>query len=132
MFKIRARIWWLTAGLFLFISVMGLCAHTFGWYHKYWFADIVLHTLSGGMFALFWLGLSYKEKYKSKLILLLTLTMAGVFGSYIWELWEFGGAYILPGIAIAYAPNLSDALGDIACGMFGALVVAITYLAKNK
>lgn len=99
-----------------------------GWYQEYWFTDIILHTLSGGMFGLFWVWFTYKEAYRSKFIFLVTVTMAGVFGSFFWELWEFGGAYILPGIAIAYEPNLADSLGDIACGMLGAFVVSLVYI----
>jgi hypothetical protein len=125
MFKTRTRIWWQTAVLFAIISVIGLCAHAFGWYQEFWYMDIILHTLSGVMFGLFWLGLTYKEKIESNFISLLTITMAGVFGSFLWELWEFGGAYILPGIAIAYTPDLADSLGDIACGMGGAFVLAV-------
>lgn len=124
MFETRNHIWWSTAVLLAIISILGVCAHSLGWYHEYWFADIFLHTLSGVMFAFFWIALSYDETHTSKLIFLVTLTMAGVVGSYFWELWEFGGAYILPGIAIAYEPNLADSLGDIACGMVGAMVVA--------
>lgn len=127
MFKTRTHIWWSTAGLFTIISAIGLCARMFGWYDEYWCTDVVLHTLSGGMFGLFWLGLTFEENYKSKFILLLTLAMAGVFGSYIWELWEFCGTWILPGIAIAYVPMLGDSLSDMACGMFGALIIALTY-----
>ncbi|MEO6536218.1 MAG: hypothetical protein ABIT47_00865 [Candidatus Paceibacterota bacterium] len=132
MLKTRTRIWWSTAVLLAFISVAGLCAHALGWYQEYWFADVILHTLSGGMFGLFWLGLTYKEEYKSKLIFILTITMAGVFGSYFWELWEFGGAYILPGIAIAYLPDLADTLSDIACGMCGALIVGVMYFLQTS
>ena len=127
MLDTRAHLWWSTAGLLALISVLGLCARLLGWYHEYWFTDVILHTLSGSMFALFWLGLSFKETYTSKLIFFLTLAMVGVFGSYFWEVWEFGGTYLLPGIAIAYEPNLGDALSDIACGMFGALAVALVY-----
>jgi hypothetical protein len=132
MFETRIRIWWWTTGMLATISIIGLCARTFGWYHEYWFTDVFLHTLSGAMFALFWLGLSFGEKYQSKAILSLTLAMAGVFGSYFWELWEFGGAYILPGIAIAYVPDLGDSLGDIACGMFGGLIIALIYSLKTS
>ncbi|HUQ29901.1 MAG TPA: hypothetical protein VM103_00030 [Candidatus Paceibacterota bacterium] len=127
MFISRTRLWWSTAGLLAFISVIGLFARQLGWYHEYWFTDVILHTLSGAMFALFWLGLSFEEKYKSKIVFFLTLAMAGVFGSYFWEVWEFGGIYILPEVAIAYIPNLSDSLSDIACGMLGALIIALTY-----
>jgi hypothetical protein len=126
----RTRLWWSTVGLLAIISVIGLCARLLGWYQEYWFTDVILHTLSGGMFALFWLSLSFEEKYRSKVIFFLTLAMAGVFGSYFWEVWEAGGTYILPGVAIAYEPNLSDTLNDIACGMFGALVIALIYWPK--
>lgn len=124
----RTHIWCITAVLFTIICVGGICAHTLGWYHEFWFADIVLHTLSGVMLGLFWIGLTYKETVRSNLVFLLAVVMAGVFGSYVWELWEFGGAYILPGIAIAYAPDLRDCLSDIACGMVGGLLVGGIYL----
>lgn len=127
MFASRTRLWWSAAGLLAIISVIGLFARLLGWYHEYWFTDVVLHTLSGGVFALLWLGLSFEEDYRSKVISFLTLAMAGVFGSYFWEVWEAAGTYILPGIAIAYEPNLGDALSDIACGMFGALMVGFAY-----
>lgn len=132
MFNKRIRLWWSTVGLLALISVMGLCARLFGWYHEYWFTDVILHTLSGGMFALLWLSLSFGEKYKSKVIFFLTLAMAGVFGSYFWELWEFGGTYILPGIAIAYIPNLGDSLSDIACGMVGAVITALACWPRSR
>ncbi len=132
MFKIRSKIFGVTSVLFIAISILGVCAHSLGWYQDYWYADIILHTLSGIMFALFWIGSTYNETPKSKLSYLISIVMAGVFGSYLWELWEFGGAYILPGIAIAYTPNLADSLGDIVCGMFGALFIAGIYWFNSK
>lgn len=131
MFETRKRIWYVTAGLFAIICVIGLCARLFGWYDHYWFTDVILHTLAGGMFGLFWLGLTYGEYSNSRFIFLLTVAMAGVFGSYLWELWEFCGTYILPGIAIAYVPMLGDSLSDMACGMLGALIVGFMYWLKK-
>jgi hypothetical protein len=132
MFKTRRSLWWSAAGLTAVVAIVAFFARLLGWYGAYWFTDVILHTISGVTLAFFWLALTYKEKYASKFTFFLTLAMAGAFGSYFWEVYEYIGIYFVPEAAAFYVPELGDSLGDIGCGILGALAVALIYWPKAR
>ncbi len=122
----------LTKALIIFIAVWlgAFISRKTGYYNSFWFTDILLHILSGVGFGFIFLALLNNQKV-SKLVLSLSLVSFCVFGSYIWELWEFSGWRLIPSDLPFYNPILSDSLGDIACGMGGGLLVIIYLFLKN-
>ena len=98
------------------------------YYGDYWFADIILHVSAGVALALFWIGLAGKPKKKSEYV---SVVLFAVFGSFLWEIWEFTGLHVIPDKLI-YKPTLSDSLGDIVSGMSGGLIVSVISWLKSK
>lgn len=99
-----------------------------GWYSEYWFTDITLHTISG-----VWLALLAISFLKDRgFILLVSATSFAVFGSVLWEFWEFAGWRLTPAQVPFYIPQLPDTLGDICCGMVGGFVVSLVIVLFSR
>lgn len=113
------------------IAISAKLARSYGWYSNYWYTDILMHILAGVMFGLFWLGLTRTKSYNNRLSLYGSIVMAAVFGSFVWEIWELYGNKFFPTFTVHYIGTLSDALSDIACGLFGGILLAIAHSIKN-
>lgn len=114
--------------LFAVVGIGTLLCRSFGWYNEYWFADIVLHTLSGLGFGFAWLWLCRGRV--PALIAGIGAIGFACLGSVIWEWWEFFGWHITPSHARFYIPELGDTLGDIACGVLGGIISSFSYRKK--
>lgn len=118
--------------IFLLVIVGSLLARAYNWYHLYWYADIILHTLSGVALGLVWLWLS-KERGSSSLFVIILGTIGfAILGSVLWEFWEFAGWRITPSHVRFYIPELGDTLGDILCGAIGGLISTMSTLLRKK
>lgn len=114
--------------LFVLVGIVTLVTRHFGWYNVYWFADVILHTVSGIAFGLMWIGVQ-ERKSQTLLTLLLGTTSFATLGSVLWEFWEFAGWRITPSHARFYIPELGDTLSDVFCGIIGGLLIALILLA---
>jgi hypothetical protein len=114
---------------FAFVALGSFVSRHMGWYNSYWFTDIVLHTVSGVAFSLIWLGIARRS---ANLISLLGGVSFAVFGSVLWEFWEFGGWKLIGRLTPFYVPQLADTLGDISCGMIGGLLIALIVVLKRR
>lgn len=115
--------------LLIIVAVGTQLTRHFGWYSTYWFTDVILHTLSGMMFALLWASLT-ERRIDSRWVLFITCITFAVFGSVLWECWEYWGYLLKPDFARFYIPDIADSLGDIMSGALGA--VLIYPFIKNK
>lgn len=117
---------------FLFLCVGTYFARAENWYYQFWYTDIVLHVLSGAMFASLWLWFVYRRDRTLIRFETLTAVTFATFGSVLWEFWEFTSWRVLPQISAFYMPEIGDTLGDILCGIVGALIFMIyLYLRKG-
>jgi hypothetical protein len=117
--------------LFLIICVGTYFARTNGWYYSYWYTDIVLHIISGMMFAALWIWFIHRRADEGFRFEIFTSIMFATFGSVLWEFWEFSSWKILPKISAFYIASLGDTLGDILCGMAGAAIY-VAYVRIRK
>lgn len=115
----------------LIVAMGSFLARSFGWYNDYWFTDIILHTISGLWLGLFFLAFTQEP---SKLLRSVGTVSFAVFGSVLWEYWEYAGYLLTRSKVPFYIPQLSDTLGDITCGMVGGIFLAIivTIFTKQK
>lgn len=123
-----------SAILFLIVSLTSFLARTFGWYNAYWYTDIILHTLSGIALGILWIAI---QSIRAKLPILLPVIFLetssfAVFGSVLWEFWEFFGWKILPTHTQFYLPQLGDTFSDILCGLIGGITASLLYVAYQK
>lgn len=109
--------------LFSFVAVGSWFCRSLGWYTSYWYADVILHFVSGITFALCWFGMA-KQCTSNSWILFLGAVGFAVFGSVLWEFWEYAGWHITPTHARFYIPELGDTLSDIFCGLSGAVFIS--------
>lgn len=116
--------------LFIIVAIGTYFARKYGFYNSYWFTDVILHTISGAGFGYVMLSIIGQEKISIKLQIISIIAFA-VFGSYLWELWEYSGFHIMPGVTEFYTPQLGDSLGDIASGMLGAALLALKFFKKQ-
>lgn len=108
-----------------------LSAVYFSLYWKYPATDIILHTLAGVMFGLFWLSL-VEGKIESKFLLLVTMLTFAMSAAYLWEAWEFMTYELeITPIKRAYTPLVSDVLSDIFSSFIGGLFVML-FWKRNK
>ncbi|MBX4195540.1 hypothetical protein KW796_01095 [Candidatus Parcubacteria bacterium] len=98
-----------------------------GIYSRFWYADIVLHILAGIMFGCLWLWFSRKLTLPRE-FLYSSIIMSAVLGSFLWEVWEFGGWYVRGFSMPYYIPSLGDTLSDILAGMVGAIILCLVRL----
>mgnify|MGYP000073560459 CR=1 FL=1 len=107
--------------IMLFVGLGHLISRQEAYYGTYWYADILLHVTAGVAMGVFWLALAGKPAKKTDYA---AIVLFAVFGSYLWELWEFSGLKVIPDKLI-YKPTLPDSLGDIVAGMGGGAIVAL-------
>ncbi len=112
----------------LLVGIGHLISRRKSYYGDYWYADIILHVSAGVALALFWIGLAGKPRKRSDYI---SAILFAVFGSFLWELWEFSGLHLVPD-KIIYKPTLPDSLGDITSGMGGGVIVSIASFLRNR
>lgn len=111
---------YLSLFVFILVGIGSLLAKSLNWYNDYWFADIILHTLSGIGFGFLWMAL--QRTPAAWWLLLLGTISAAVFGSVLWEFGEFTAWKVWPAYGPFYSPRLPDAFGDILCGLAGGAV----------
>lgn len=116
--------------LWIAVSIGSALSRRHGWYGTYWYTDIILHTLSGVALGLLWIGVNKKPEQTSRTLYVVSVMSFAVFGSFIWELWEWSGLHFTPSHSQFYKPELGDTLLDITCGGTGGLAVAVTYISK--
>lgn len=116
--------------IFALVGVGSFLSRYLGWYNSYWFADVILHTLSGVGFGLVWLGLIRTEQ--SVFIRILGTVSFAALGSTLWEFWEYAGWRITPSQTRFYIPELGDTLSDVICGIIGGLLCCTTYLLYRR
>ena len=118
-----------TSLVFIIVLAGSFIAKKYGLYYSYFYTDIILHLLSGFGLALLWLWFTASQLNKT-VVYYSSLVTFPVFGSFIWELWEFWGWKLTPWLTRDYIPTLSDSLGDITMGLIGGLIVAIIHWYK--
>lgn len=112
----------LSVGLIVLIG--SALARQNGWYHEYWFTDVILHFLSGVGLGALWIWMIQGEKMTA-VIRVLSAAAFAVLISFFWEAWELWGWMLRPDFARHYIPELGDSLTDIAWGMLGAIVLIL-------
>jgi hypothetical protein len=110
--------------LWIGVSIGSALSRSYGWYGTYWYTDIILHTISGIALGLLWMSINKKHAHMSTALYIVSVVSFAVFGSFIWELWEWSGLHFTPSHSQFYKPELADTLGDIACGGTGGMVSA--------
>ncbi len=118
----------LSSLLLLLIGLGHFISRREGYYVSFWYTDIILHITAGVAIGLVWIGLVGKPKRIPDYI---SITLFAVFGSYLWEIWEFTGLHVIPDKLI-YIPEIGDSLGDIAAGMTGGILLSITEFFKKS
>lgn len=68
--------------------------------------------------------------WRSNWLRFFSVVAAAVLLSYVWEIWEYAGHYILPASAEFYKPLLGDTLADMGSGAFGGLIAHL--VTKNE
>ena len=114
--------------ILLLVGLGHIISRKNAYYADYWYADIFLHITAGIAMSLFWLGLAGNPSKKADYI---SIILFAVFGSFLWEIWEFTGLHVIPD-KIIYKPTLSDSLGDIVSGMSGGMISALLLWFKRR
>jgi hypothetical protein len=100
------------------------------------FIDKIEHILGGVGFGLFWLWVLNQRAWSGSLPLVaLSTVMFALFGSFIWELFEFFVSANLAEVSTTlklYSPHLRDALEDMTSGLLGGIVVSLVYLYEKN
>jgi hypothetical protein len=117
--------------LFSVVALGAWAARSWGWYNEYWFTDIALHVIAGIALGLLWLSLLGRSFPYRHILLLSTISFA-VFGSVLWEFWEWGGWFFFPAYTDFYVPSYTDTLGDITCGLCGGIVADLAYAFRKE
>lgn len=117
--------------LFGLVGLGAWLSRSMGWYNDYWYTDVILHTLSGAALGFLWIVISQKD-VSSKIVLCVGVVSFTVFGSVLWEFWEFAGWMITPSRTQFYLGKLDDTLLDIFCGAIGGLISAGAHAVVTK
>lgn len=120
---------YLYIGIILAIVVAAghLAARNLGLYYTFWYTDIILHIISGVMLGCFFLWFTRRTEYSSAALKYFSVVAAATFGSFLWEVWEFGWNRLIPEIMI-YAPTLPDSLLDIFTGFAGGVLLCLAII----
>ena len=114
--------------IFAIVALGAWLSRTLGWYNDYWYADVILHTLSGIAFGILWMAIIQKNLPSSWFVFCIGVVSFAAFGSILWEFWEFAGWRLSPSHTQFYLGTLDDTLGDILCGTVGGLLSAVGFL----
>lgn len=120
---------YISAFLFGIVALGALLSRTLGWYNDYWYTDVILHTISGIALGFLWIVISQKNHPSFWFVFTVGIVSFAVFGSVLWEFWEFAGWMITPSRTEFYLGTLNDTLLDILCGAIGGLVSAFSFFA---
>ncbi len=106
----------LAGGIFLLNDIA--LADFFYW--KYWWYDIMMHSLGGlfvgGAVAWFFVRTGYAQKLSTKNFLLLTVALVFAVGAG-WEIFEYTNGFFLGEVNVAL-----DTMGDLLCDVLGGFV----------
>lgn len=111
------------AGAFLILTVGHVLVSLYDYYNEVEWSDALLHAIAGSAMALLWLWV-FQQNYLERTIGQFSAIMAAVFGSFLWEIWEFAYWNFFPLLA-GYEGRLDDTLADIMMGMIGGAFVAL-------
>lgn len=117
-----------SSALFGLVALGAWLSRTLGWYNAYWYTDVILHILAGIALGLLWIVINRKNHASSWLVFCISIISFAVFGSVLWEFWEFAGWWITPSRTQFYLATLDDTLLDILCGAIGGLLSAFIAL----
>jgi len=118
--------------LFIIVAIVALLSRNFGWYNSYWYTDVILHFISGIAFGLLCIALNSKTITSSPFVFFISIVSFAVFGSVLWEFWEYAGWHLTPSHTQFYIPQLADTLSDIFCGLIGGVCSGLLYLVNTK
>tara|TARA_Y100000310_G_C20465506_1_gene707436 strand:+ start:246 stop:644 length:399 start_codon:yes stop_codon:yes gene_type:complete len=118
------------------ITILHIVSVVFGLYSKGIPLDKPQHILAGIVFGLIWIWLleSRKAKLTKPIFIISTISFA-VFGSFLWELFEFAILNLAPSFANnfkIYSPNLAEAITDIVSGLIGGAIIGFWMAYKKK
>ena len=122
--------------LTVLLTALHLLAIVLGLYKGRVWVDIPLHIIGGALLGLFWIWAlgrpSARESFGSPSRLFVGLSIAGfaLFGSFLWEVWEFLFSIFAPEPALflkIYSFTVSDVLSDMFFGIVGGLAVVIFF-----
>lgn len=117
-----------SSAIFGIVTLGAWLSRTLGWYNDYWYTDVILHILSGIALGLLWVAINQKNHNVSWFALSVGMISFAVFGSSLWEFWEFAGWMIIPSHTQFYLGTLNDTLLDVFCGMVGGVASAGGFL----
>jgi len=120
--------------LTVILTALHLAAIFLGLYRGKVWVDIPLHLIGGALLGLFWIWLleqsSTRHKFgePSPLFIGFSITGFSLFGSFLWEIWEFLFSTLASGPAFflkIYSFTVSDVLSDMFFGIIGGAAVAL-------
>lgn len=115
--------------IFGIVALGAWLSRTLGWYNNYWYTDMVLHIFSGIALGLLWVAINQKNHPSSSFIFCIGVVSFTVFGSVLWEFWEFAGWLITPSHTQFYLGTLDDTLMDILYGAIGGALSVFSFIA---
>ena len=115
--------------LFLLVILIAIhfIARSLGLYEGKVWIDIPQHILGGILLAMIWLKIIQHQKIP-KIIVFISIITFSVFGSFVWEAFEFLFWTFFPDYALSlkwFSPTVSDTLSDLFAGFIGGTIVAI-------
>jgi len=100
------------------------------------FLDKIGHILAGVALGLLWLWILRKKSWTGSLpLVVISIVLFSIAGSFIWELFEFFVSKYLSEVSTTlklYSSHLRDALEDMTSGTIGGAIVSVVYFYKNK
>lgn len=115
----------------IFVGLGSWAARSFGLYNSLWYADVILHLISGIGFAFVWSAFAGRA-VKGRVVFIIGAASFAVLGSVAWEIWEFYGWKLTPSHARFYVPELGDSLQDVFCGFVGGVSAAFLSLRRFR
>lgn len=123
------------------MTIMHVLAVIFDLYEKtVWIVDGPLHFAGGVVLGMFWLWLLqtlYRNTSESLSLFLVAVSITGfaLFGSFVWELFEFSFWKLLPEYATnfkLYSSSSTDLISDLGFGFIGGTVVSFIYYFNSR
>ncbi len=121
------------------LTVLHLGALYVGFYEGKVWVDMPLHFLGGVLLGLVGLWIFEKAFHdvsiqRTSLLIAIVVVATSLFGSFLWEIFEFFLRDRAPMIALPlklYSPTVSDTLSDMFLGTIGGLAVALLSFTKT-
>lgn len=131
-YTLYMKLYYYSSGiLFALVALFSFLSRREAWYNTYWYTDVILHFTSGVALGLLWIALTKNDANRlqtSSLLFIIGAISFAVFGSVLWESWEFAGWRITPSHTQFYIPELGDTLSDVFCGLLGGVLAATIYM----